>query len=33
MRTPGFEPAIAASEQPQARALDRTATGIDEDMI
>jgi len=28
MPTVGFEPAIPASEQPQAHALDRVATGI-----
>jgi hypothetical protein len=33
MRTPGFEPAIAASERPQAHALDRMASGIGDDMI
>ena len=33
MRTPGFEPAIAASVRSQAYALDRVVNGIGEDTI
>ena len=33
MRPAGFEPAILASERPQTHALDRTATGIDFEIL